>query len=225
MIKNPRTPPAVIFDLDGTLLDTLEDITASLNAVLTRIGRPTKQAGEVRDLVGEGLARMLSLASGRNEQTEIDRLIELYRPEYARRMLDETRFYPGAETALTELAQAGVPMCVLSNKTHDFTESLCRRFLYPWPFVRFLGQLPGGPRKPDPTTALELAAAMDRPPELVCFVGDSDVDIETAHNAGMAALAVTWGYRNVDILKSTRPTWIIDDPREIPRVILGHEWH
>lgn len=221
MTHQPAQSTGVIFDLDGTLLDTLGDITASLNAVLEARGLHALPLRHVRDLVGEGLSRLLSLASGIEDDSQINELVATYRPEYARRMYDTTCLYPGVDRFLDSLAHAGIPLAVLSNKSHEHTEELCHELLGRWSFVGIRGQVPGGPRKPDPAAALELAAAMGRQPQHVSFVGDSDVDIETARNAGMTAIAVTWGYRNVDVLKNCRPAWIIDDPGELPRLILG----
>lgn len=214
-------PRAVIFDLDGTLADTLDDITDAMNDVLAEIGREPVTPGRMRRLVGEGLSVLIERAAGIHDAPTVASLVQRYRPAYAARMLRRTRLYPGIEEALDGLTGAGVPMCVLSNKPHDFTAPMCDALLSRWGFVRCLGHRDDGPRKPDPAGALELASAMARDPRDVFLVGDSDVDVETAHNAGMSSIAVTWGFRDREELSPVGPTHLVDRPAELLEVIVN----
>lgn len=212
---------AVIFDLDGTLADTLEDITDAMNDVLAEIGREPVTPGRMRRLVGEGLPVLIERAAGIDDAKTVASLVQRYRPAYAARMLRRTRLYPGIDEALDALAGAGASMCVLSNKPHYFTEPMCDALLSRWGFVRCLGHRNDGPRKPDPAGALELAQAMTRVPQDVFFVGDSDVDVQTAHNAGMPSIAVTWGFRDRDELTAARPTHLVHRPADLLEVIVN----
>jgi phosphoglycolate phosphatase len=214
-------PRAVVFDLDGTLADTLEDITNAMNEVLVEIGHSTVTLDNMRGLVGEGLSVLIERATGITDADEVALLVKRYQPAYASRMLHHTRLYPRIDAALDALTGAGVSMCVLSNKPHYFTGPMCDALLSEWDFVRCLGHRDGHPRKPDPAAALELVAAMSRKPRDVFFVGDSAVDIKTAHNAGMPSIGVTWGFRDRDELVAAGAAHLVNTPAELAEVITG----
>ncbi len=214
----------IIFDLDGTLLDTLADVTAAANRVLTEYGFGTLTDAQMRPLVGAGLSELLAMAANTEDNELITKLVNGYRPYYAACMLERTRLYPGIADMLTALQRHNLPMAVLSNKPHEYTLPICDHYLARWPFVGILGHRPDVPRKPDPTAALELSDAMKREPETILFVGDSDVDIQTAQNAGMPSLAVTWGLRDRDHLQAASPDQIIDHADELPP-LLGIDVH
>ncbi len=214
-------PRAVVFDLDGTLADTLEDITNAMNEVLVEIGHSTVTVDRMRGLVGEGLAVLIERATGITDADKVASLVKRYRPAYASRMLQHTRLYPGIEAALDRLSGADVSMCVLSNKPHYFTEPMCDALLSGWKFVRCLGHRDGHLRKPDPAAALELVAGMNREPRDVFFVGDSAVDINTAHNARMPSIGVTWGFRDRDELIAAGAAHLVNTPAELAAVIIG----
>lgn len=201
----------VIFDLDGTLADTLGDITATLNVVLNSAGRQALAPSDVRPMIGLGLANLLGLALGIDDETARDVLVEQYRVEYKRRLLELTRLFPRIDAVLNMLQAASVPMCVLSNKPTEFALPICDALLADWPFVRCTGPVEGMARKPDPELALQLATQMDREPGEVYFVGDSAEDIETATNAGMTSIAVTWGYREREQLRQANPDHMVND--------------
>ena len=213
----------IIFDLDGTLIDTLDDITDSLNVAFAARGLPALERLRVRELIGEGLRNLIQRASGNDQPAALDELVLRYRAAYTERMYARTRPYPKIEALLDALCAAGVPMAILSNKSHEFTVPLVQRLLPRWPFAGVRGSDASAARKPDPGSALTLAGAMDRSPDAVWFVGDSDVDIETAHNAGMTSVAVTWGYRDLDTLVPSRPNHIIDRPQQLLELLGGLE--
>lgn len=209
----------VIFDLDGTLADTLADITDAINAVFAGAGLPCQSQARIRSLIGEGLANLLRLASGVEDTERIAVLVERYRSAYTERLVEHTTIYPGIKAMLDGLTDRTVPMCVLSNKPHEYTAPICRRLLAPWPFVHCLGAGDEATRKPDPSVALALAENMNRSPGDVFFVGDSGTDIVTAANAGMVSVAVTWGYRERSELEASGPGHIVDRPGQLLTLI------
>ncbi|MBN1512554.1 MAG: HAD family hydrolase [Phycisphaerae bacterium] len=215
-----RKPPAVIFDLDGTLVDTLDDITASLNAAVAGVGTPPYESPHVRRMVGEGLPALMQRATGLTEEQQLHRLIEAFRQHYLTHLLDRSRLYPGMAETLDRLANAGCPLAVLSNKPHDATQQICAALLNAWPFVSVLGADAGHPKKPDPQGALWLANRLDRAPSDVYFVGDSGIDMQTATAAGMIPLGVTWGFRDVEELRLTGARALADRPEQIAPIIL-----
>lgn len=218
---DPLTP-GVIFDLDGTLADTLADITDSINEVFSQIDYTPVSRERIRLLIGEGLTNLLRQASGINDPDVLADFVDRYRHVYGKRMLNKTRLYPGVEPMLDALAESRVPMCVLSNKPHEYTAPICNALLTRWPFVRFRGCRQDDSRKPDPAVALGLATEMQRPTPHVYFVGDSSTDIVTARNAGMVPVAVTWGYRDRDDLESACPAHYVDQPVRLVELLQNH---
>ncbi len=213
-------PPAVIFDLDGTLVDTLDDITASLNVAVAGIGKPPLDPPRVRQMVGNGLPILIQRATGITDEQELKRLIRAFRDHYLAHLLDRSRLYPGMAGTLDRLANAGCPLAVLSNKPHDATTQICAALLNAWPFVCVLGADAGHPKKPDPQGALWLANRLNRAPAAVNFIGDSGVDMQTATAAGMVPLGVTWGFRDVEELRRTGACAVLDRPEQIAPIIL-----
>ncbi len=205
----------LIFDLDGTLINTLEDITHAANQVLTGHGYPGLTEEQMRLLVGTGLSELLAQAANTDDTAVVRKLVDGYRPYYAQCMLDRTHLYPGISDMLNTLHDRKTPMAVLSNKPHEFTRPICEHYLARWNFVEFLGHRPNIPRKPDPTAALQLAQKLQCDPTNIVFVGDSDVDVQTAQNTGMTSVAVTWGLRDRDHLIAAKPDHLIDHPQQL----------
>jgi phosphoglycolate phosphatase len=212
----------VIFDLDGTLADTLDDITASMNFALRAVDSPPRGRDEVRPMIGEGLRVLVSRAASSDDPQLIDRILPIYRTHYRAHALDRTRLYDGIAGALDALAACGCPLAVLSNKPHDFTIEICRVLLARWPFVAIDGHREGDPRKPDPATAIALAKRLNRCPAEVFFVGDSAVDVRTAFAAGMIAIGVTWGFRSRDEIEAAGARLIARVPTDLIDLILSH---
>lgn len=209
----------IIFDLDGTLIDTLDDISASVNEVLATLGKGPLSPERIRSYVGEGLANLLQQVTGVEDADATAGLVNRYRPIYRRRMFDHTRVYPGLEVVLDQLAAAAHPFAVLSNKTHEFVLPCVEQLLCRWKWVEVRGVQSGIPRKPDPRQALEIAATMQREPTNVVFVGDSAIDMQTAKNAGMCSIGVNWGYRDRAELAAAGATCIIDGAAQLPAAI------
>jgi phosphoglycolate phosphatase len=198
----PRRPRGVIFDLDGTLADSLDDIASAMNRTLRAQGFPTHPVSDYRGFVGEGLRRLVERALPPGTESVREAFLAAYQADYAQHFLDETRLFPGIPPVLDALAAAGVPMAVLSNKfdgpTRQLVDALCNR----WTFREVFGERPGVPRKPDPASALALADALGAPPESVAFVGDTGVDMLTARAASMRPVGVLWGFRPEEVLDS-----------------------
>jgi len=206
---------AVIFDLDGTLVDSLRDITDALNAALTELGRPTVTQQEVRSWVGGGLPLLCRHALPADGISLVDELVQRTRGWYLSNPVRYTRPYPNILRML-ELLQAGrVPMAVLSNKPHDLTVRIVAELCMAHYFAEVAGCQVDDEKKPQPKGALRLARVLGADPATVLFVGDSAVDIETARNAGMRAVAVTWGFRDRDELVTASPDFLVNEPLEI----------
>jgi phosphoglycolate phosphatase len=211
---------AVIFDLDGTLLDTIEDLTDSMNAALTALGCPVRTVAECRNLVGDGLATFIRRAlpeAAREDQSVVVRLDRLMRAEYQVRQAVKTRPYPGIEDLLGRLAGMGIPHCVLSNKPHPATLSVVARYFPGHPFQIVRGARDGFPVKPDPSGALEIAGQLGLPAADFLYLGDTNTDMKTARAAGMFAVGALWGFRTREELLANgaqalaaRPTDVLD---------------
>ena len=198
----PGRPRGVIFDLDGTLADSLDDIASAMNRTLLAKGFPTHPVSAYRGFVGEGLRRLVERALPPGAESVREAFLTAYQADYAEHLLDETRLFPGIPPVLDALAAAGVPLAVLSNKydvpTRRMVDALCSR----WTFREVFGERPGVPRKPDPASALALADALGAPPESVAFVGDTGVALRTARAASMRPVGVLWGFRPEEVLAS-----------------------
>jgi phosphoglycolate phosphatase len=207
----------IIFDLDGTLLDTIEDIAAACNRGIAEFGWAPRTLEEYKRFTGSGievLVRRVLPADFVNEGL-FPQILTAVRREYAAVVIDRTKPYPGIIDLLDELSARGVPMAVLSNKPHDLTVESVRHLLGQYPFRAVYGAQAGRPNKPDPAVCLDLVALMDRLPADVFLAGDTEVDLATAHNAGMRAVACTWGFRPREELVALKPFAVIDTPGEL----------
>lgn len=209
---------AVIFDLDGTLADTLKTIAAALNHGLTTIGRPTLSLPEVARIVGEGVGMLCKKALGEGDETILADLLRATRGYYAEHPMFECRLYPGVASMLDGLRDADARLAVLSNKPHDLTVATMRGLGLESRFVEILGASDGFPRKPDPTSARHLAKRLATPNDEILYVGDTPIDMETAKAANLPVAAVTWGFRSRAELLPYRPDHVISDPEEIVRL-------
>jgi len=221
-IAHPRAvKPFLIFDLDGTLVDSLRGIADTLNRTLDSHGLPGHSDANVRSFVGNGLRNLITRAAPQGaEPALIDSLLALYRKDYELTWQNGSPPYPGIIAMLDELQRDGFTMAVLSNKVHDFTVKMVRDIFPSIHFAHILGQRDGLPHKPDPAGALQLADAIGASPENCVIIGDSTMDLETAANAGMRSIAVSWGYHDRRRLEAAGPGHIIDHPPEL-RPLLG----
>ena len=206
---------AVLFDLDGTLADSLGDIGGAMNEALAARGLTPHTPAEYRQFVGEGVEVLARRAAPSLRETELAALVVEYRARYAARIDSQTRPYEGVPAMLDALVAARVPIAVLSNKRHDFTVELVRRLFGRWPFVEVRGEREKTPRKPDPTVALEIARELRVAPGECAFVGDTGIDIATAVAAGMIPIGVLWGFREKDELVAAGASRLLAHPREL----------
>lgn len=188
---------AVLFDLDGTLADSLGDIGGAMNEALADLALPTHSLEAYKAFVGEGIDALVQRALPAGGEGRAGELLAVYRARYQARLTKDTRLYPGIAELLDQLTARQVKLAVLSNKRDDFTVELVRRLLPRWSFGCVRGERAGVPKKPDPTSALQIAAELGVAPGRCLFVGDTAIDIKTAAAAGMRAAGVTWGFRPV----------------------------
>jgi len=188
---------AAIFDLDGTLIDSLRDIGEAMNRTLEAMGYPAHAMEKYNYFVGDGVKQLVQRAlppDHRDERTVADFLVA-YRSDYGKNWRVHTRPYPGISELLRTLVARGIPLGVLSNKPDAVTCRCVESFFPDIPFIAVAGQKEDVPKKPDPTAALAIAAGMLLAPEQCVFVGDTATDMQTATAAGMFPAGVTWGFR------------------------------
>ncbi len=209
--KKPQAR-AVLFDMDGTLLDTLEDLKDSLNHVLTAHGYPARTLEEVRTFVGNGAAKLLRRALPETVgEAEFAALLAEYKAWYQAHNCVKTRPYPGIPELLDKLRKAGVQVAIVSNKPDPTTKALAEKF---FPGVPAFGQRDDLPAKPAPDLVLHALAVLDCPRESAIYVGDSEVDIQTAQNCRMNYIGVSWGFRGREKLLAVAPQAIVVDKAE-----------
>lgn len=212
---------AAIFDMDGTILDTLADLRESVNAALRREGFPERTTEEVRAFVGNGAARLIGRAvpAGTDEATT-RRVLDFYRPYYEAHAQIRTAPYPGVPEAMAALRAAGVKLAVVSNKPDGATRKLAARY-FPGVFDAVIGARDGVAVKPSPDLLAEAMNALGVRPEETVYVGDSDVDIATAKNAGTDVLSVAWGFREETFLRAHGAKRIVRSAAELSAAILS----
>lgn len=202
---------AILFDLDGTLLNTLEDLKDSCNAALEACGYAPRTLDEVRRFVGNGVGLLIrrALPEGTGEE-EYSRCLALFKAHYQNNLDNKTRPYPGIEQALDALLARGYRIGVVSNKFDAAVKALCAHH---FPRIQVaVGEREGVRKKPAPDSALAAAQALGVRPASTLYVGDSEVDIQTARNAGMDCLSVDWGFRPEAVLREAGATRIIHSP-------------
>jgi phosphoglycolate phosphatase len=212
------TYKAVLFDLDGTLLDTLDDLGDSMNAVLSARGYATHPISAYTDFVGDGVHNLVrrSLPAGvRTDDALVNELVPIMRSEYSRRWNRKTRPYDGIPELLDGLTARGLRLAVLSNKPHPATVEVVAYFFPRWKFDVTLGARPDVPIKPDAGAALEVSRKLGVPPEGFLYLGDTNTDMQTAVAAGMFAVGVSWGFRTAEELVSSGAQAVVSDPREV----------
>ncbi len=207
----------IIFDLDGTLLNTIADLAQSTNYALKEAGFPTHPAEEYKFMVGNGINKLFERALPEGEKTEanIQLIRKLFVPFYDSHNTDLSTPYPGITELLNELHQQGRVLAVASNKYQSATEKLVSYFFPNIPFVAVLGQREGVNVKPDPAIVYDILKQAGISQEETLYVGDSGVDMQTAHNSGVEACGVTWGFRPRTELEQFTPKHIVDVPQEI----------
>jgi len=188
---------ALIFDLDGTLVESLPGIAASLNRALALHGLPGHGDAAVRGFIGDGARMLVTRALAPDVAAlHLESVLRGFAEDYAASWQHGTRPYDGITALLADLRLRDVPLAVLSNKPHGFTTEIVAKLFPGITFAAVLGNREGLPHKPDPAGALEIAATLGRAPENCVLIGDSTMDLDTARHAGMASIAVTWGYHD-----------------------------
>ncbi len=208
---------AVLFDLDGTLLDTLEDLANAMNRVLESWRLPTHALDKYRLFVGDGVENLVRRALPENmrDPPNLSRGVRAMREEYSKAWAVCTRPYPGVTELLEGLSARAVPMAILSNKPDDFTKEMVRTMLGSWRFHPVLGERPAVPRKPDPASALEIASQLGVQPQSFLYLGDTDTDMRTAVAAGMFPVGALWGFRSGEELLSSGARRLLKRPQEL----------
>lgn len=216
---------SVIFDLDGTLLDTLEDLADAANWVCTTNGWPTFTLEEYTHMVGNGVPKLcerFSPESARNP-SDLAGTLAQFSARYTAHKADKTKPYPGIEKMLQLLEHANIPCAVFSNKTDGMVQDIIHRYFgstsSPLRVVR--GARPGVPHKPAPDGLLPILQELGADPATTLYVGDSDVDVQTAKNAGLDSCGVLWGFRGKEELTRAGATHLAADPDELLHIILG----
>ena len=204
----------IIFDLDGTLLDTLEDLHSAVNHTLAQFGCPSRTLEEVRRFVGNGVDQLVRLSlPGKDADPDVNEVIAAYRSYYNAHCREKTGPYAGILDALATLAPE-FPLAVVSNKPDSAVKPLCQEYFGP---IYSLGERKETPRKPAPDMVWQAMAAIGV--EKCIYVGDSEVDILTAKNAGVPCLSVTWGFRDEDTLRASGAQYYCHAPKDLPRAL------
>lgn len=207
----------LIFDLDGTLLDTVADLAAACNRVLDEAGFPVYPEMQYRKFVGNGIAKLIERAIPAEARTPelIERLKHRFLEYYTARIDTHTRPYPGIPELLVRLREEGVKLAVASNKFQQGTESLVSKFFPDIPFVAVFGQRTGIPAKPHPAIVAEIIAIAGVGPNDTLYIGDSDVDMLTARNAGVESVGAAWGFRGEKELLESGAGIVAREPSDI----------
>jgi phosphoglycolate phosphatase len=206
-----------IFDLDGTLIDSLGDLADAMNVVLDERGYPVHPHDAYRHFVGDGIEMLVRRALPPEvvDTTDIAEVVGAMRKEYSGRWLATTRTFPGIPALLARLRSFGIRIAVLSNKPDFATRAIVRELFEEGAFDVIRGAREDVPLKPDPTAAIQVATDLGLEPELSAFIGDTPIDMKTGRNAGMRTVGVTWGFRGVHELVDAGADHVIHEPLEL----------
>ena len=214
---------AVIFDLDGTLLNTLGDLRAATNHALEVRGLPPHSMEEIRQFIGNGIRLLIRRAMPEGTpEAEIDAALDDFKAYYAAHIHDRTVPYDGIPQLLTALRKRGIQVAVLSNKIDSASQQLIEYF-FPGKTDVVFGEHVGVPRKPDPTSCRMVMQQLGVQPEQVLYVGDSGTDMQTAKNAGLYAVGVTWGFRSKEVLLKCGADVLVHRPEQILQILDSDE--
>ena len=203
----------IIFDLDGTLLDSLQDLADAVNHTLVQFGYPLRSTNEIRHFLGNGARDLICKSLGTEDSSEVERVLEAYLPYYEKHSLDKTRPFDGIHEVLEQLGRK-YPLAIVSNKPDAATKLLCSQL---FPGIYSIGEHVGCPRKPAPNMLHKAMADLGL--ESCVFVGDSEVDIVTARNADVPCVSVLWGFRDRLELEKNGGLYFCDDPRKLVKLV------
>ena len=209
----------VIFDLDGTLLDSIEDIASSMNKVLESLQLPTHKIEDYKHFVGGGVDILVENALSNQSKEIKDEVRKRFKIEYDGKLHSKTLPYDGIYELLDELKKLDINLAVLSNKPHEFTVSYVNHFFKNYNFKEIHGQKKDVPKKPDPKAALDIVKCLDSSCENTYFIGDTKIDMQTAKSANMTAIGVLWGFRDEKELRDFGADFIVSNPLEILKII------
>lgn len=208
-----------IFDLDGTLLYTLEDLKDSVNYSLAKFGYPCRTLDEVRNFVGNGVKLLIERAlPGGEKNSDFKECLTCFKEHYKKNMYNKTRLFDGIDEMLAELNSRGYKIAVVSNKFDAAVKELCEKY-FCGKIEIAIGESEEVRKKPAPDSVLKAMEVLNCHPELTYYIGDSEVDIETAKNAGLKCISVSWGYKDKDFLKEHGASTIVDRPLEILKIL------
>lgn len=213
---------AILFDIDGTLLDTLRDIADAMNSALARLGFPVHDLEKYKYFVGDGMENLVRRTlpePARSDPRQVSGCLEILLGNYDRNRNAKTHPYPGIPELLDALSARGLKMAVLSNKPHNFAVKTVEEFLPAWRFEVIFGERASVPRKPDPCAAIEIAGALAIEPADFLYLGDTATDMKTANGAGMFAVGALWGFRDAAELAASGAAKLISKPLELLQLL------
>jgi len=211
----------LIFDLDGTLIDSLKDIALSTNDVLTNLGFETYSIDEYKKFVGNGAKELVKNAMPRGmSEEEIQKALLMFKEIYGNKIHNNTKPFRGIYEMLDSLQKGGYVFGLLSNKPHKFTLQYMDKFFKDYNFEQISGQKDDIPRKPDPTSAKMMAKAFDVEANSIYYIGDTKTDMKTATGAGFIPIGVLWGYQDKNILVESGAKYIVSSPKELQELLL-----
>ncbi len=208
---------AVIFDLDGTLIDSLHDLGNAVNKALSDLGYPQHEINKYKNYIGGGTEAMVTraLPEDKRNESNIKGCLRRFNEIYEKEFNVETTLYEDIPSLLDKLAQKNKKLSILTNKPIEFTKKYVEAHLGHWNFEMVIGQIDGTPRKPDPTGANKIIDKLGIDPSKIVYLGDTSVDMLTAVNAGMYPVGVLWGFRDKEELLSNGASSIIEKPLEL----------
>ena len=210
---------AIIFDLDGTLTDTLADLTDSVNFALLSLGFPQRSQEEIRSFVGNGVKKLVYLSVPQNTSDDVsEKCLNIFKEHYKEHSCIKTKPYEGITELLTELKNKGIKTAVVTNKMHSAAVDIVKKFFGNLIDVT-VGQQDGLPQKPQPDSVYKALEILGISKENAVYTGDSEVDCITAKNADIPCVGVTWGFRSRKVLESNGADYIVDNPCEIINLI------
>lgn len=211
----------IIFDLDGTLLDTLEDIAISANFALVTLGFEAQETRKYRYFVGEGVFKLFEniFASNPQGKQTIEKAVFLFEEHYAKQFSQNTKLYEGVSKMLSFLQKRGYTMAILSNKPDSFTKMCAFKYLRKWNFAVVYGAREGVPRKPHPQGAQEIAESLHVCPSECFYLGDTSTDMVTANSAGMVAIGALWGFRDEAELLESGAQYLVKEPSDVIKLL------
>ena len=215
------TTKLIIFDLDGTLVDSLEGIAFSMNQVLKQNNFKTYPTLKYKEFVGNGIKHLVfrALPEEYKDPESVEKYYTMMNKTYGKHYAAGMDLYPNIVRVLDEITNLRIPLAINTNKNQDVTDFIINEYLNKWDFIKVIGSHGDYERKPDPSGALALAKLAGAKPKECIYIGDSEVDIKTAKNAGMKSIIVTWGFRDKDYLLTLDPEIVVDHAEDILKYI------